>query len=236
MNGTPLTSKSWTWQSIMVDELLPISKRVVRNKSCARRTSWHECHNRATLNSEPGEMMPQKNTIRRPSLKTTPRKTTLACIGVPNHPRLRCFNENGQAMVEIALVLPILLLVVTGILTFGLAFNNYVLLTEATGIGARTLAISRGATTDPCATAASAIIAAAPLLTPANLSFTFVLNGATYTGASCSSGSSTTGAAGNLVQGANAVVTVNYPCSLAVFGANYAPQCSLRAQMTEFVQ
>lgn len=145
-------------------------------------------------------------------------------------------NECGQAMVEMALILPILLLVVTGILTFGLAFNNYVLLTEATSIGARTLAISRGATTDPCATASSAIIAAAPLLSSASLSFTFVLNGTTYTGASCSSGSSTTGAAANLVQGANVVVTVTYPCSLAVYGANYAPHCSLQAQMTELVQ
>jgi Flp pilus assembly protein TadG len=145
-------------------------------------------------------------------------------------------NDCGQAMVEMALVLPILLLVVTGILTFGLAFNNYVLLTEATSIGARTLAISRGATTDPCATASSAIIAAAPLLSSANLSYTFVLNGTTYTGSSCSSGSSTTGAAANLVQGANVVVTVTYPCSLAVYGANYAPHCSLQAQMTELVQ
>jgi Flp pilus assembly protein TadG len=131
---------------------------------------------------------------------------------------------------------PLLLLVLTGILTFGLAFNNYVLLTEATSIGARTLAISRGATTDPCATASSAVIAAAPLLTPGNLSFTFVLNGTSYTGASCSSGSSTTGAAANLVQGSNVIVTVTYPCSLAVYGANYAPHCSLQAQMTELVQ
>jgi Flp pilus assembly protein TadG len=145
-------------------------------------------------------------------------------------------HENGQAMVEMALVLPVLLLVVTGILTFGLAFNNYVLLTEATSIGARALAISRGATTDPCATASSAVIAAAPLLTPASLSFSFVLNGATYTCTSCSSGSSTTGAAANLVQGANAIVTVTYPCSLAVYGANYAPHCSLQAQMTELIQ
>ena len=47
-------------------------------------------------------------------------------------------------MVEMALVLPVLLLVITGILIFGLAFNNYLLLTEATSVGARTLAISRG--------------------------------------------------------------------------------------------
>jgi hypothetical protein len=110
------------------------------------------------------------------------------------------------------------------------------MLTEATSVGARTLAISRGETTDPCATAASAVYAAAPLLIPANLSFTFVLNGVSYAGASCNSGSSTTGAAGNLVQGANAVVKVTYPCSLAVYGANYAPSCSLQAQITELVQ
>jgi Flp pilus assembly protein TadG len=163
-------------------------------------------------------------------------KTTHPALCVAKHARPRMRNDNGQAMVEMALALPLLLLVLTGILTFGLAFNNYVLLTEATSIGARTLAISRGATTDPCATASSAVIAAAPLLSSANLSFTFVLNGTTYTGTSCSSGSSTTGAAANLVQGANAIVTVTYPCSLAVYGANYAPHCSLQAQMTELVQ
>jgi Flp pilus assembly protein TadG len=139
-------------------------------------------------------------------------------------------------MVEMALVLPVLLLVVTGILTFGLAFNNYVMLTEATSVGARALAISRGQTTDPCATASSAVYAAAPLLASSKLSFTFVLNGTTYTGASCSSGSSTTGAAGNLKQGAYASVTVTYPCSLAVYGTDYAPNCSLQSQISELVQ
>jgi Flp pilus assembly protein TadG len=150
--------------------------------------------------------------------------------------RLHCFEETGQAMVEMALALPVLLLVVTGILTFGLAYNNYVELTEATNVGARALAISRGATTDPCATVAQAVIAAAPLLVAGNLTFSFQLNGTNYTGTSCNSSSSTTGAAGNLVQGGNAVVTVNYPCSLAVYGANYAPNCSLQAQITELVQ
>jgi Flp pilus assembly protein TadG len=163
-------------------------------------------------------------------------KATSHLLYVPNNARRRARNDGGQAMVEMALALPVLLLVLTGILTFGLAFNNYVLLTEATSIGARALAISRGATTDPCSTASSAVIAAAPLLAPASLSFSFVLNGSSYTGTSCSSGSSTTGAAANLVQGANAVVTVTYPCSLAVYGANYAPHCSLQAQMTELIQ
>ena len=139
-------------------------------------------------------------------------------------------------MVEVALVLPVMLIVVTGILVFGLAFNNYLLLTEGTSVGARALAISRGATTDPCATASSAMIAAAPLLKSASLSFTYQINGTSYSGTSCSSGSTTSGAAANLVQGASAVMTVSYPCSLAVYGANYAPSCSLQAQVTELIQ
>jgi Flp pilus assembly protein TadG len=150
--------------------------------------------------------------------------------------RRRCRADDGQAMVEMALVLPVLLLVVTGILVFGLAFNNYILLTEATSVGARTLAISRGETTDPCATAASAVYAASPLLVPANLSFTFVLNGKSYKGPSCNSGSTTTGAAANLKQGSYALLTVNYPCSLVAYGNDFAPGCSLQSQVAELVQ
>jgi Flp pilus assembly protein TadG len=127
-------------------------------------------------------------------------------------------------------------MVLTGIFAFGIAFNNYVMLTDATNIGGRTLAISRGATTDPCATASSAVIAAAPLLTPARLSFSFNLNGASYSGTTCSSSSTGTGAAGNLVQGSNAVITVTYPCNVVVYATNVVPNCLLTAQVTEWVQ
>ncbi len=145
-------------------------------------------------------------------------------------------NESGQALVEFAVSLPLLLLIVTGILTFGLALNNYVVLTNATDTGARALAISSGQTTDPCATAVNAIYAAAPILKPTSFTFNFVLNGTHYSGTTCSSPSSTTGAAANLAHQSPAQVTVTYPCSLAVFGINYAPACSLQAQTTELVQ
>ena len=150
----------------------------------------------------------------------------------------KCFarNEEGQALIEFAVSLPLLLLIVTGILTFGLALNNYVMLTNATDTGARALAISSGQTTDPCATAVTAIYAAAPILKPSSFTFNFVLNGAHYSGTTCSSASYTTGAAANLTHQTPAQVTVTYPCSLAVFGINYAPACSLQAQTTELVQ
>jgi Flp pilus assembly protein TadG len=152
------------------------------------------------------------------------------------HARLRFGKVRGGSLIEFALVLPMLLLIVTGICTFGIALNNYLMLTDSVGTGARLLAISRGQTTDPCATTAAAVYNAAPLLVPASFSFSFVLNGTSYSGASCSSSSVTTGAAGNLVQGQPAQVTVTYPCSLSVYGINYAPNCTLKAQVTELVQ
>ena len=150
--------------------------------------------------------------------------------------RLSRRGEEGAAMVEMAMVLPILLLIVTGIYAFGIALNNYLQLTDGVSIGARLLAISAGQTTDPCSVTVAAIEHAAPQLKTANLTFTFVLNGTTYSGTSCSSTSTTTGAAGNLVAGQPAQVTVTYPCNLSVYGKNYAPSCTMVAQTTEIVQ
>ena len=146
------------------------------------------------------------------------------------------FDQQGQSVVEIALTMPILLLVVTGITTFGIAMTNYVQLTEATNVGGRALAISRNEVVDPCATAASAVQGAAPLLKSASLSYTFVLNGASFSGSTCNSPSVNSGAAGDLVQGQPATITVTYPCVLRVYGANYAPNCFLTAKTTELVQ
>jgi Flp pilus assembly protein TadG len=137
---------------------------------------------------------------------------------------------------------------VTGIFTLAIALHDYLELTDAVSIGARRLAISRGQTTDPCATTATAVDQASPFLKSASITFTFVLNcnasspcggsnGTTYSGASCSSSSTTTGAAGNLVQGSAAQITATYPCTLSVYGsANLLPNCTMTAQMTELVQ
>ncbi len=150
--------------------------------------------------------------------------------------RSRLRDNEGSALVEFAVVLPVLLLVLTGIFTFGVAMNNYNELTEAVNTGARQLAISRGQTTDPCATTVAAVYAAAPTLNQSKLAFSFALDGTAYSGTSCSSSSTTTGAAGNLVEGQAAEVSVTYPCNLAIYGINLAPSCTLQAQTTELVQ
>lgn len=147
-----------------------------------------------------------------------------------------CADDNGNALIEMALVLPMLMLMLTAVCSFGIMLTNYISLTDAVSTGARQLSISRQQTTDPCAITVSSVQAAAPQLKAASMTFTLVLNGTTYSGTSCSSSSNTTGAAGNLVQGGTAQVTVTYPCNLAVYGKNFAPSCTLVAQTTELVQ
>jgi Flp pilus assembly protein TadG len=150
--------------------------------------------------------------------------------------RARLGASEGGALVEFAMVLPMMLAVMTGIFTFGIALNNYLELTNGVSIGARYLAISRGNTLDPCATVVNAVYGAAPNLKTANFSFTTTLNGTSYNGTSCSSSTTTTGAAGNLVQGTSATVTATYPCNLSVYGVSFAGSCTLKSTVTELVQ
>jgi Flp pilus assembly protein TadG len=64
-------------------------------------------------------------------------------------------RTNGQAFVEFAIVLPVLVLLVMGIAQFGLAFHNYLSITDATRVGARAAAVKR--TAGACAAATTAI-------------------------------------------------------------------------------
>ena len=85
--------------------------------------------------------------------------------------RLDIRRERGQTMVEFALVVPILLVVVFSIIQFGILYNHYITLTDATRVGARKGAVSRTAP-NPIALAVAATRAAAPGLKPAQLGVT----------------------------------------------------------------
>ena len=68
-------------------------------------------------------------------------------------------NERGQTFTEFALILPMLIVLMLGIVQFGVAFNNYVTLTDAVRAGARKAAVSRQ-TSDPAGACRAAVIAA----------------------------------------------------------------------------
>jgi Flp pilus assembly protein TadG len=52
-------------------------------------------------------------------------------------------SQQGQSMTEFALVLPILAFLLFAVIQFGIAFNNYITLTDATRAGARKAVVSR---------------------------------------------------------------------------------------------
>jgi Flp pilus assembly protein TadG len=57
--------------------------------------------------------------------------------------RPKLHDEDGQAITEFALILPILMAFLLGIIQFGIVFNNYVTITDAARAGARKAAVSR---------------------------------------------------------------------------------------------
>lgn len=77
-------------------------------------------------------------------------------------------SEHGQSMTEFALVLPLLVLLLFSIIQFGIAFNNYISLTDAVRAGARKGAVARHLSDPPGATIAQ-VRAAGTDLRPADL-------------------------------------------------------------------
>lgn len=55
-------------------------------------------------------------------------------------------NDNGQAVVEMAIVLPLLLLLILGMIEFGWILNGHITITAAAREGARTAIVYQSAT------------------------------------------------------------------------------------------
>ncbi len=145
-------------------------------------------------------------------------------------------DESGQSAVELAIMLPILLLLVTGTLAFGVALNNDLVLTNAVIGGAYAGAISRGQTTDPCATIASAVAGAAANLTTSNVALTITINGTAYTGNAGGASSATcTAGTANMIQGKTLTVAGTYPCTLSIAGMA-ALSCNLSSTTSQVIQ
>jgi Flp pilus assembly protein TadG len=150
-------------------------------------------------------------------------------------------GDEGQAMVETALVLAIIVLpVMTGIFSLGVAFSNQQALAQAVGIGAQFLSESYGNTKDPCADTLTAIANAAPQLTKSkitlNITMGETLSGGVISGGTAVTGSTCSGSQSDLVSGTYVTVSATYPCNILIF---YMPvnlivkNCQLPASVTE---
>ena len=139
--------------------------------------------------------------------------------------------ESGGALVEMAVTLPVLFLIMTGIFSFSIALYQKLELAQAVSTGSRFLATDRG-DTDPCASTATKVYAAAPGLSSSSMTFSFVLTGSsgtatTYSTPTCSGAVMSTGGSAQL--------KITYPCTLQVYGVNFSG-CSLSTAVTEVIQ
>ena len=159
------------------------------------------------------------------------------------HTRL---SETGGALVEMAVVLPVLMIMLTGIFSFSLALHQKLQLAEAISAGGRVLALESGQA-NPCTDTANAIYAAAPGLAPSKLTLSITVGqttGGTITGGTTYSAAQgvapTCTAAGKdggapLQAGWGGQITATYPCSFAVYGMNLG-SCNIATQVTEVIQ
>jgi Flp pilus assembly protein TadG len=125
-------------------------------------------------------------------------------------------------MVEFAMILPILLILVFGIIQFGILFNNYLTLTDAVRAGARQAAVSRVIPNPAAAAEARVRSAAAASLTDADLNVT-------VTPYDPLSGQA------KFAQGGDVTVTATYPYSINLLGF-VVKSGRLTSQTTERVE
>jgi len=132
--------------------------------------------------------------------------------GPIRHQRLRD-RDDAQAVVEFALVSPLLLIILTAILQFGAMYNKYITITDAVRTGARTLAVGRDLD-DPCDPAVAQTVNSA---TGSGLTAGQVT--ATLTSPdTCGTGSYPSRTGGSEVQGDEATVSAAMPYTITVFG------------------
>lgn len=146
--------------------------------------------------------------------------------------------DGGQALVEFAVVIPLLFLLVFGIIKFGIVYNNYIQLTNAVDSGARLFSEERGLP-NSCTDAANEVVTSAGGLTVGSLTISMqdVTTGSTqYVVSGGNTSSPISGTCPSLNAGDASQVSATYPCDLTIFGINFAPGCSLTASAKEYVQ
>jgi len=124
-------------------------------------------------------------------------------------------NQRGQAMVEFAIIVPILLVVLLGIMQLGVVYNNWVSLTDGARAGARKAAVCRsGCTPDATTATINEVKNSAADLNQSNLSVSVTSSWA---------------------QGSDVTVTASYPWSVNIMGVVVASG-TMTATTTERVE
>jgi len=108
-------------------------------------------------------------------------------------------DQQGQTMTEFALVLPLLVLLLFAIIQCGIAFNNYLTVTDAARAAARTGAVSMYGGGSPSSAATAAARASAENLDQSKFQVTVA-------------------ASPRWEKGADVIVTTSYPYEISLLG------------------
>jgi Flp pilus assembly protein TadG len=154
------------------------------------------------------------------------------------------YGDEGQSIVEFALVLPILLAVLLAIFELGIFLINYQTLTQAVNQGGMVLQQGQGMSlSDPCAAVSTAVLGAAGNLQTAGtkgVQLTIQIGTNPAYGPFSATGFSCTGQSGYVQngQGVAATVTGTYPCApFAVNGIKFFTSgCTMKATVQELMQ
>jgi Flp pilus assembly protein TadG len=144
-------------------------------------------------------------------------------------------REEGQGLVEFALVLPILLMLATAISSFGIVFYRYITLTDAVRSGARTLSLGRGETSpnDPCTLATKQTVSSAldVNLQPNQITMKIGTDPPMQMPQSCD------GTGAQWVQGNQVTVSASISCSVnIIFVTVKCPKPTLTASATDAIE
>ncbi len=160
-------------------------------------------------------------------------------------------DERGQSLAEFGILAVALFPVLLGTISFGIAFNNQITLTNAVSNAAQVVMAGPGVVTDPCQAANNALALSGSTLNnsaiygsnPLSFTLSAYTNTTTpntvgpYTVVFSGSGApSCTAEAADLTIGQEVVVSATYGCKLTIYGVNFASNCVLKSQAAEAVQ
>jgi len=151
-------------------------------------------------------------------------------------------GDGGQSMVEVALLLPIVMMMLTGIFSVGVAYVNLGSLQTGVNLGASDLAGLYSVTSDPCADTFAIIASGAQSFNPAKITVTYYLNAPTSAAATGTKEGPFTGSSANscssiaLTERSYFSIYALYPCNIGMYGISFSSSCELPASGGGYVQ
>ena len=138
-------------------------------------------------------------------------------------------DRKGATAVEMAMVMPVLLTLLVGVVKTSVTFNDYIEVSNAVRASGRVLASGRGSAT-PYTSALNTAYSAAPNLSKSKLAVTMIVNGTVcIADNSCQA---TLAAA----TGAAASVTATYPCDMDIIFVQLVRGCTITFQTAERIE